>query len=144
MIYKQSKGKMPSNTFKIVIEDKAIGLGEGWRTLSSITTLTVNTKFSYVPLSVGGAMGKRSRTDMGYDTTPKADDHVFIIGLLNYEPKRTLRDFLVSLTPDRRTQLYQNIMPQKNGDRVLKCFVNELGLVQKLEEPTNEIIKTIK
>ena len=72
--------------------------------------------------------------DEMFDVTPKADDHPFIISVLNYQPKQTMKEFLMVLPVERRAQLYSNVMSQKNGDRVLKFFISELGLLQQLEE----------
>ena len=43
-----TEGGLKSNMYKFVINGKFIDLGEGWRTLSSITKVKDDTKFYYV------------------------------------------------------------------------------------------------
>ena len=85
---------------------------------------------------------KRTRGDNNYDITPKADDNPFILSILNYVPKPSLKEFIKALSPERRSQLYEIVMPQKNGDRVMKAFISEMGIMPQLEE--HKPLKTYK
>ena len=68
-------------------------------------------------------------------------DNPFILSILNYVPKPSLKEFIKALSPERRSQLYEIVMPQKNGDRVMKAFISEMGIMPQLEEHT--LLKTI-
>ena len=82
----------------------------------------------------GMPVAKRSKSDMEYDLGAKADDHPFIQGVLNIVPKSNMKEFLAAMTPQRRSHLYDSIMPQKNGERILKAFIHEMGFNQQLED----------
>ena len=76
---------------------------------------------------------KRSKQEELPDLTPKPDDPPLITGILN----SVLPDFdtFVNDMPlDKATRLYQFTLAQKQGDRILSAFLNEVPVKIQLQD----------
>ena len=81
----------------------------------------------------GGAGPKRGTDDEIPDTTPKHDDPPLITNILTGNLP-DFEQFIMALPQDRKIRLYEFTLAQKQGDRVLAAFLNEVPAKNQLQE----------
>ena len=83
--------------------------------------------------TIGGMAGKRAKNEELPDMTPKADDPPLISGILT-SGLPDFDNFVMQLPLDKANKLYNYSLTQKQGDRIMAAFLNEVPSKSELQD----------
>ena len=83
----------------------------------------------------GGAPGaKRKKDSVTIDFSSKDDDPELIKQALTMTMPNNLKGFILAIDANKREAFYKAVMSQKNSDRVLKIFMEEIDIIKTVED----------